>query len=796
MNSSEFARARKATTLSKVDFSAQRRELVASQALQGTDFARAYAELVDVWLASLIGGEPGIALVAVGGYGRAELCPGSDLDVLLLHRDRPDIAAVAQRLWYPIWDAGVGLDHSVRTASEALAVARHDLKTIAGLLDARHIAGEKSLTTDLAERILEQWRRHARQWLAALHAMVAERHARVGEVAFLVEPELKEGKGGLRDVAALQAVFRALPELAETAIDFASLTNTLLAVRVELHRAAGKGLDQLVFEEQDAVASALGLADADALLAMVSTAARTIGWSSDEVWRRVDRWLAPARRPAPPPDAPHYAGVALKDGEVHVSDPAWGDALRPPELRGDGEPDVRALLLGGAAFAAYAGAPLGRLAIGELRTCTSTVSPDCEWSEAARQALISLLGAGAAAVPVLEALDQFGLLVWLLPEWQAVRNRPQRNVYHRYTVDRHLLETAAQAARLTRQVARPDLLLLAAWLHDLGKGYPGDHSEAGAELMSKIATRMGFPPVDVGLLATLMRLHLLLPDAATRRDLDDPATTRAVAAAVGDVTTLDLLEALTEADGRATGATAWTPWKEGLVRDLVQRVRKALAGEHPAKREPLPTREQLDLLERAAGQLLIQPSDGHITIVSPDKPGLFCRIAGTLALHGLDVLAATVWSSADGMAVDTFRVQPAFEKPVDWSRFGQDLSKVLAGRLSLEAHLADRAKTYRSRRASGRHLSSDAVLLVDNEASEAATVIEVRTADATGLLYRIARGFSELDLDIRYAKVVTLGHEVVDTFYVVAAGGMKLLDNDHIQETRRALLAELSRIER
>jgi len=787
---------RKATTLSNFDFSAQRRELVANQALQGTDFARAYAELVDVWLASLIGGEPGIALVAVGGYGRAELCPGSDLDVLLLHRDRPDIAAVAQRLWYPIWDAGVGLDHSVRTTSEALSVARHDLKTIAGLLDARHIAGEKSLTAELGKRVLEQWRRHDRQWLAALHTMVTERHSRFGEVAFLVEPELKEGKGGLRDAAALHAVFKALPQLAEADVDFASLTNTLLAVRVELHRTAGKGLDQLVFEQQDAVASALGLPDADALLAMVSAAARTIGWSSDEVWRRVDHWLAPARRPVVPPDAPHYAGVALKDGEVQVSVPGSGDALSPSALPGAEDGDVRALLVGAAAFAAYACAPLSRSAIETLRTYALTTSADREWSEAARQALISLLGTGDAAVPVLETVDQFGLLVWLLPEWQAVRNRPQRNVYHRYTVDRHLLETAAQAAKLTRQVARPDLLLLAAWLHDLGKGYHGDHSEAGAELMSKIATRMGLPPSDVGQLATLMRLHLLLPDAATRRDLDDPATISAVADAVGDLTTLDLLEALTEADGKATGATAWTPWKESLVHDLVQRVRKALAGEHPAKREPLATPEQLELLERAAGQLLIQPSDGHVTIVSPDTTGLFCRIAGTLTLHGLDVLAATVWSSADGMAVDTFRVQSAFEKPVDWSRFGNDLKKVLAGRLSLEAHLADRATTYRRRRVSGRSLASETVLLVDNDASEAATVVEVRTADATGLLYRIARGFAELDLDIRYAKVVTLGHEAVDTFYVVAAGGAKVLDNDHIREVRRALLVELSRLER
>ncbi len=231
-----------------------------------------------------------MALVAVGGYGRRELCPGSDLDVVLVHKGGATgrvVKSVAERIWYPVWDVGVGLDHSVRTVKEALAVAGADLKAALGLLDARFVAGDADLAADLADRARTQWRKASQRWLPALSEAVEARHGQFGEVAFLLEPELKEGRGGLRDVNALQAAALATPVVDLGGEPVGLAHDTLLGVRVELHRRTGKALDRLLLQEQDGVAEALGHPDADSLMAAVSAAARTVAWTSDDAWRRV-----------------------------------------------------------------------------------------------------------------------------------------------------------------------------------------------------------------------------------------------------------------------------------------------------------------------------------------------------------------------------------------------------------------------------------------------------------------------------------------------------------------------------
>ena len=234
------------------------------------------------------------------------------------------------------------------------------------------------------------------------------------------------------------------------------------------------------------------------------------------------------------------------------------------------------LVLRAAAAAAAAGVRIHRASLDRLAAALAPL-PD-PWPEEARAAFVDLLLAGHRAIPVIEALDQMGLWERVLPEWPAVRSKPQRNAYHRFTVDRHLIETAANAADLVARTDRPDLLVLGALLHDIGKGFPGDHTDVGIDLLATIGPRMGLPPDDVAVLQSMVRHHLLLPDVATRRDLDDPATTTAVAEAVGDQLTLGLLAGLTEADSLATGPAAWGRWKADLVRDLVRRTAHVLGG--------------------------------------------------------------------------------------------------------------------------------------------------------------------------------------------------------------------------
>ncbi len=727
---------------------------------------------VDRWLAGLLGAEADVALVAVGGYGRREMLPRSDLDVLLLHAGRDDIAGIADRIWYPVWDSGAELDHAVRTVPQARRVARTDLKVALGLLSARHVAGDPDLTERLRAGALEDWRAAAPARLAELHAAHDERARTSGELAFLLEPDLKEARGGLRDVHAIQAVAAAWVAPApgprvRTAYE------QILDTRHALHEITGRRLDRLVLEEQDEVARALGMLDGDVLLRMLAGAARTIAYAVDHAFRQSDRLISRPgggrrlrRRPAE--RRPLADGVVEQDGEVVLARAA-DPASDPP------------LVLRAAAAAAQAGLPLAPRTLDRLTECPPLPVP---WPAAARDALLSLLGAGQAAVSVWEALDTEGLVTALIPDWERVRNRPQRNPLHTYTVDRHLAEAAAHAAALTREVARPDLLLLAALLHDVGKGWPGDHSVTGEVVARDVARRMGLPAPDTELVATAVRLHLLLPMVATRRDLDDPVTVTQVATAVGSRVLLELLHALAIADGLATGPAAWNDWKATLVADLVRRVEAVLDGQ-PMPR-PAPLREdQLTLAAEGGPAATVLGSE--VTVVAPDRPGLLWRAAGVLASHRLAVRSANA-TSVGATAVSVFDVEPEFGDPPDATLVAADLRRMLQGRLDVEDRLDRRARAVRPRAAA---VPAPKVSLVD-DASDTATVVEVRAHDAPGLLWRVGRALGECGLDVRAARVETLGAEAVDVFYVTDGDGKPLGDGDLRRTIVHSVLAALS----
>ncbi len=764
-----------------MELTVARRALADDTALVGRELCRTYSDLVDSWLAELftkVVGESGVddvALVAVGGYGRAELSLQSDIDVVLLHGGRSDIGALADGLWYPIWDEGLKLGHAVRTIREALALASDDLDTATSLLQVRHLAGDEDLTDELSGRALDQWRKRSKRWLADLSTRVAARHEAAGEVAYLLEPDLKEGRGGLRDVHALrwaEAARSLLWEGDDPAI--VEAYRTLLSARVELHRRTERPGDRLLLEEQDAVAAALHYANADDLMRDVATAARTIAWRSDDAWSRIDASLSGPLGFRSRRDKPLGDGLVLRDGEIHLT--AYAAVGEDPSL-----------VLRAAAAAAAGDVRINR---GTLDRLAASVGPLPEpWPEPVRSALTDLLLAGHKAIPVIEALDQMGLWEPVFPEWSALRCKPQRNAYHRFTVDRHLIETAANAASLVARTDRPDLLVLGALLHDVGKGYPGDHTVVGIQLLDTIGPRMGYPPDDVAVLQAMVRHHLLLPDVATRRDLDDPETTRLVAEAVGDPLTLSLLAGLTEADSLATGPAAWGRWKAELVRDLVRRTAHVLGGGSSDEvREDFPTAEQLELLTN--GQQVLRGAGDKLTVVARDRPGLFSRVTGVLALNGLGVLDAAV-TSIDGMALEVLRVESSFGPTITWEKVVADLESAIEGRLALQARLAERARVYSGRSRPGP-IQEPPRVFVDNAASRNATVVEVHAPDSMGVLYRITRALSELDLDIVSAKVQTLGERVVDAFYVRGPSGAKIEDPAMLVEIERALLHELA----
>jgi [protein-PII] uridylyltransferase len=765
----------------------ERGPLLADETLSGRAWCRAHSDLVDEWLAELLhraGGTTtsGIALVAVGGYGRAELCPQSDIDVMLVHDRRLDVTAIAERVWYPVWDQELHLGHSVCTVRDALALGADDLDTATSLLSARLVAGDPGPAANLAAGASGRWRKRSPQVLWQIADRVEQRHEKAGDVAFRPEPDLKEGRGGLRDVHALRWAEAAQGILVDE--DTAVLDEayaTLLEARVELQRLTGRPANVLAVEHQPAVASALGLSGAEALMARIAEAARAIAWTSDDAWRRLAVSPSGFRGPAsrgrgsrgrsrgalPPGD-----GLHLSNAEVSVDDDV--DAADP------------VLVLRAAATAARHGAVIERRSLERLAAAATPWLGS--WSDEARAELIELLGAGPLAIRVIEGLDRRGVWGCVLPEWRSVRSRPQPGSLHDFTVDRHLLETVAAASRLTSHVSRQDLLLMAAMLHDIGKGSGADHAAAGARIAEHICERMGFVSEDVGIIAWLVEQHLLLRDVAARRDIDDLATTQQVANQIGSVGRLRLLAALTEADGLATSATAWDPWTSHLIARLVERVEHLLHGSGADGRTvaAFPTEEQLTRL--MDGERRIEVAGDVVTVMTADRPGVFSRVAGVLALHGLDVLAASAYS-ARGRALAEFRVTDAFRDETPWPRVTADLELALDGRLALQARLSERVRTYARR----RHAIAGPAPTVsfDDRASEDATVIDVQAADAIGVLYRITQALAELDLDIRSARVQTLGERVHDAFYVRDRGG-KITDPRTLAEIERAILHGLA----
>jgi len=702
------------------------------------------SQALGAWLESMFPSHlPGVSLLAVGGLGRRDCAPYSDLDLVLLHNGQAGIDRIAAALWYPIWDARLGLDHSVRTLPEALSVAHDDVKVSLGLLDARHLAGDAALSAELIAATGDQWRRTAVRLMPQLKEITQARWASHGELAFLLEGDLKEAAGGLRDVTILRGIGRAgVADTMRPAVRAAHLR--LLDTRDALHLSVGRRVDRLVAQERAAVAELLELDDGDALLRRVSGDARTIAHAVDDAWRAADRLRVGRRRGTPagsPVRRPVARDVVEQDGELVLARTAIGPVPDP------------SLSLRVAAAAATVRLPIARATSEWLASfCPPLPTP---WPAAARTAFVSLLGSGPGLLPAWEACDRYGLIDAWLPEWARMRSLPQHHPVHRFTLDRHLVQAAYEATTYLREVDRPDLLLIGAFLHDVGKGLPGDHSIVGAPIAAEIATRIGLPPADVATVERLVRLHLLLPDVATRRDLSDPVTISTVAETVGDTTTLDLLHALARADSHATGPAAWSDWKGRLIAELVSRVHTALdTGELPEP--PAPDPELLD------GDLPAVHLDGdRVAVSAADRRGLLGAVAACLAMHRLDVVGANS-STIGNRAIVEFFTQPRYGSPYDPVALTADLRRVAAGDVSVTQRVRARAMSARGGTASPR-------VVWQRDVATDAAVLELRAADSPGLLYRVATALDEAGAEIRAARISTLGGDVVDAFYLVGS---------------------------
>jgi [protein-PII] uridylyltransferase len=761
----------------KVDFNQQRLDLADTRGFAapgaGPERRLAMAELgrtwiMDVWNAATRGARPGgVALASVGSVARGDAGPLSDFDLVLLHDGRSlstkEITSLADRIWYPIWDGGAKLDHSVRTVNQCRTVAAGDLSAAIGLLDLELVAGDEQVVAAARSTVGHDWRSNARRRLPELIESLEARHRRHGDLAQTIEPDLKEARGGLRDMTVLRALTSAwLADRPHGQVDAAY--GTLLDTRDALHMVTGRGRDRLGLEEQDAVAALLGHPDADAMLVDVSNAARTLSYAINGTVRRASQsQRARTLRVGPrrPVLKPLGFGLFEHDGEVVL-----GAHLDP-----SGDP---LLVLRAAVAAARRGLPLSPATLANLAAHSPALP--VPWTPLARSLFVDLLAAGPGLITVWEGLDLAGLIDSWLPEWAAVRSRPQRNAVHRHTVDRHLIETVVQATGLMRDVERPDLLLLAALLHDIGKiAGAHDHSVVGAPLAAAAARRMGLDDAEVEVVELLTREHLTLIDLATRRDPADRATISAVTDAVaGRRDVLEMLRAVTEADAGAVGAAAWTDWRAKLLEDLVGGARAALGDAARPADEPDEAEDVLPphiVAEVAIGEphVVVHPIGGayRIDVFDRDRLGLFADTAGLLAAYGLIVRTARV-RTQEGIAANQWQVDSPSGDVPDPAGIARGLVQLGQGDRSPLRPL-ERRTAYAEPVGVGPRPVTRAMVVP--HASADSTVIEIRAQDRPGLLHQVGMTFARAGLTVHSAHIATYAGQTLDTFYVSEFGG-------------------------
>lgn len=778
-----------------------------------------------------------VAVVALGSYARRELCPRSDIDLLLLHDgwDTAALEALVHAVCYPLWDTGLTVGHAVHTPRSAVTAAAAELQTATALASRRLVAGEAGLADALADRIGTWLRRNAGRFIEGVRSADLERHAAAGAMPGLLEPDLKAGSGGLRDIASLQWAAAAL--LGQPTLDalvgarylgavdrhrLAEASATLLSARCALHQVlAGPGSDVLRLDLQDEAAGLLGMEDGDVLLRQVGLAMRSVAHVHGRTWTSLLADARGGRRRNKPTPTRLGDGIQRIDGLVEI------DQDRLPGA----EP---ALAIRAIAAASGRGTHLGRSTSERLaRELTGTCAV---WDDAMRSAFLELLRCGEGAPQALADADHAGLLGALLPEWPRLRGRPQRNPLHTFDLDTHGARTLAELARLLGEepwsslasgLADRDALLLAAWLHDVGKAWPGDHSVVGAEVAQRWLGHAGFDDARIRRVAHLVRHHLLLPDVATRRDLDDEDEIVAVAERAGSVDAVDALYLLALADGRATGPSASNPWRERLVAELHGRVRRLLLEDTDALRALLDpdavmreARRIVEALQAAqaglAGQA-VQAARPAARVTAPDLDALFdglsrryllaatpeqCVVhAGLYAGYRQDgepracivpaeggtVVASFVARDRPGLVADgagalaaagaVVHEARAYTKAgvaLDWfvvrTEPGTDLHSVardLGAAVGGELHVG-RALAARERRREHRppRLATPVAVEVVIEEQEHQTRVEVSAPDTPGLLWRLAGVLAASGLDLAGARVATLGPAARDVFFL------------------------------
>jgi [protein-PII] uridylyltransferase len=805
-----------------------------------------------------------IAIVATGGYGRGQLAPQSDIDLLFLrpYKETPWGESVIEFILYMLWDLGLKVGHATRSLDDCIRLSRQDISIRTALLEARFLWGERKLYDELRRRYrAEVAAGTALHFVAAKMAERDRRHVKQGASRYLVEPNVKEGKGGLRDLQTLYWIGKDVygvddpSELVRHALftreeyeQFRDAEAFLWKVRFHLHYLTGRPEERITFDIQPELARRFGFGEQDPRRAVERfmreyfLAAKTVG----DLTRIFCAALEEQNRKPRPALTRLLAGLLksrsdetffVDNGRLYAAPDAF--AREPSNLiRIFEEADAR-------------GVDVHPAAMRTVTRCLGGIDETLRNDPEANRSFFAILTSRHDPERALRWLNESGVFGRFVPEFGRVVALMQFNMYHHFTVDEHLIRAVGNVAAIERgdlnaehplasdivkRIKQRDALYAAMLLHDIAKGLPGDHSDAGAEIAQRLCPRWGLSEEDTDTVVWLVRNHLVMSDTAQRRDLSDPKTVRDFVEAVQSPELLRLLLVLTVADIRAVGPGVWNGWKGQLLRQLYYEAEAAMSGASPRRDTDVAETKAalgqrlrdlpqdrgdkaltrlgdgywlafgLDELERharlllsaeaEAGQFaLIAESDDfravtRIAVAAADRQGLFSRLAGAITLSGGSIVDARIFTTVDGFALDVFSVQDA-----DGGPFG-DAARVERLRSNIARVLADGGKPQslfgtRSLRRQARGFSVKPRIAFDNEASTVATVIEVEALDRPGLLYDITRALSEAGLSISSAVVATYGERAVDVFYVRDKFGHKIVYPDRFEAIRSRLAEPL-----
>jgi len=788
------------------------------------------------------------AIIALGGYGREEQCIHSDVDLLFLFDKRIPEAAedLIREIIYPLWDIGLDVGYATRAIKDCVHLAGKEIEVLTSLLDARFICGMSLLYSKLMDQLRNRlMQKKSKQMVRRIVEENHQRHIYFGDSAYLLEPNLKEGQGGLRDFHTLLWLARIRSNIKQfrdleyhgyfSHDEFERLSEALRFIRNVrncLHYLTGRKCDQLYFEHQIKMASALN-------------------FQKKNGQQPVERFLSELHGHMECLKQQHlmflyelgYAGDSKRKRKVRKHTRVTGLKITEAGMLNFFTPkkilDAPDLLMKIFEESARLDIPLSAEAKRLVREFVYLVDPEFSSSAVNVKSFEQVLVMPAPTFNVLNEMLNTGFLERFIPEIKAIINRIQYDEYHLYPVDRHSLRTinaiknfgtAESISKdplcgdLYKTLKNKKLLLWAALLHDIGKGKPGkSHSRKGAEIVRSVLTRKGYTAETVEAVSFLVQEHLMLIKTATRRDIHDEETAISCARKIKSVNRLKMLYLLTIADSMATGPKAWNDWNAVLLRDLFFKVLSIL------EKGELATHEAVEMVEKKKAKVIgsatgiedkqeletlfnfMSPRYIHyipdddilehielykrigtayfvwkvdrvsesktrmVTICAKDRPGLISKIAGTFTLNSLDILNVQVFTWRNNIALDIFEVKPPPDQIFEaekWEKVETQLRIALSGELDLASALSEKVSVSRSaRRPKGERPHR---VVVDNNSSSFFTIIEVFAYDFPGLLYRITDALFRCRLDIWVAKIATKADQVVDVFYVRDFDGQKV----------------------